>query len=333
MENILILALFVLGLLIIIKGGDMFVDAAIWLAKVTGVPNVFIGSTIVSVATTLPELFVSSIATYQEQYDVAVGNVVGSVVCNIGLILGLTALISPIDIKGSNFKVKGLFMFACSAVVLFLLRDTIITSREGLILLLIFITYIILNVTEFKKSGKRQLSHSNEHTVGPKTIVKNVLKFSVGAVLITVGAKLLVDNGVELAKIVGVPEQIVSLTLIALGTSLPELTTAITSIVKKEAGISIGNIIGANILNMAMVLGLSAQIAKQGVIVSYQNIMLGAKIYNIPQTLYFDLPVAMLLITILVVGGIVFNKINRLVAFSILSIYIIYLGSLAKLFL
>lgn len=332
MGNILIMVLFVLGLLIIIKGGDMFVDAAIWLAKVTGVPNVFIGSTIVSVATTLPELFVSSIATYQEHYDVAVGNVIGSIVCNVGLILGLTALLAPIDIKGANFKTKGFFMLFCSFFTLFLLRDTIITSSEGIILLGLFVAYIVINVYEFKKSGKRQVN-SVEYKVTMPTIVKNVLKFTVGAILITVGAKLLVDNGVALANIIGVPEQLVSLTLIALGTSLPELTTAITSIVKKEAGISIGNILGANILNMVLVLGVSAQIAIQGIIVSFQNIMIGTNIYNIPQALYLDFPLAILLMMILVGGGIVFNKINRIVGFSLLSLYVIYLATLAKLFL
>jgi len=333
MGNSLILVLFVLGLLMIIKGGDMFVDAAIWLAKVTGVPNVFIGSTIVSVATTLPELFVSSIATYQEHYDVALGNVVGSVVCNIGLILGLTALIAPIDVRGANFKKRGLFMIVSAFVLIYLLRDTIITSGEGLILLVAFIGYIVFSVSEFKKSGKKQVNQGIENNPSLFIITNNMAKFSLGAILITLGAKLLVDNGVALAEIAGVPEQIVSLTLIALGTSLPELTTAITSIVKKEAGISIGNILGANILNMLMVVGVSAQIAKKGIIVSYQNIMLGSNIFNIPQTLYFDLPVAVLLMLILVVGGILFKKINRLVGFSMLTIYIVYLSTLAKLFL
>lgn len=333
MGNVLILVLFVLGLLVIIKGGDMFVDAAIWLAKVTKVPNVFIGSTIVSVATTLPELFVSSIATHQEHYDVAIGNVVGSIVCNIGLILGLTALLSPISIKGANFRVRGFFMLFCSILVMFFLRDTIITSGEGTLLLSLFGVYILMNVMEFKRNEKVKRHDNTNMNINLRIITKNVGKFSIGAILITVGAKLLVDNGVALANIIGIPEQIISLTLIALGTSLPELTTAITSVVKKEPGISIGNILGANTLNIVMVLGISSKIAKQGMIASYQNVMIGSNIYNIPQTLFFDLPVATLLMIILVIGGIIFNKINRVIGFSILAIYIIYLGTLAKLFL
>ncbi|MDR5658044.1 calcium/sodium antiporter [Serpentinicella sp. ANB-PHB4] len=332
MENILIVVLFIIGLITIIKGGDWFVDAAVWLAKVTGVPNVFIGSTIVSVATTLPELFVSSIATYQEHYDVALGNVVGSIVCNIGLVLGITALLAPINLKQTTFKTKSLFMLISCLLLLFFVRDTILSSTEGSILIIVFLIYIFISVLEYYKNEKTQ-KKSKETVVSTMVIAKNIGKFCFGAIFITVGAKLLVDNGVALANIIGVPEQIVSLTLIALGTSLPELTTAISSIIKKEAGISIGNILGANILNIVMVLGISSKISGRGIFISFQNVMIGTEIYAIPQTLYFDIPVALLLMIILFIGGLIFKKVNRIMGFLLITTYILYIGALAKFFL
>ncbi len=334
MATFLTLALFILGLLVIIKGGDWFVEAAVWIAKITGIPSIFIGATIVSVATTLPELLVSTIATYQHYYDVALGNVVGSLVCNIGLILGLTAVISPIKMSRKSFTIKSVIMLLCGFLILFFATDKLISLYEGTILLIIFAIYIIYNIMELKLGGNKKehyegetIEYSRRHTTG------YILKFIFGAVFIVVGARLLVDNGVALANIIGIPEQIVSLTLIALGTSLPELITAMTSIAKGHHGISVGNIIGANILNMLMVIGTCARISSGGLVISYQNVMLGATIYNVPQTLYLDLPVSLVLMLILVIGGSITGKISRALGFTMLAIYGVYLFTLVKLFL
>ncbi len=334
MATFITLALFILGLLVIIKGGDWFVEAAVWIAKITGIPSIFIGATIVSVATTLPELLVSTIATSQHYYDVAMGNVVGSLVCNMGLILGLTAVISPIKLSKKSFAFKSGIMLLCGFILLFFATDTLISRFEGGIFLIIFVIYIIYNILELKLGGNNKesldgetIKYSRRHTA------EYILKFVFGAVFIVVGARLLVDNGVALAKIIGIPEQIVSLTLIALGTSLPELITAMTSIAKGHHGISVGNIIGANILNMLMVVGTCARISSGGLVISYQNVMLGATIYNVPQTLYLDLPVSLVLMLILVIGGSLTGKIGRMIGFSMLAIYSAYLFTLVKLFL
>lgn len=333
MSTIITVFLFILGLLIIIKGGDWFVESAVWLAKVTGIPSVLIGATIVSIATTLPELLVSTIATYQQFYDVAIGNVVGSMVCNIGLILGATAILSPIKINRLNFSIKSGFMLATCVILFIMAWDKLITPAEGSILLIIFAIYIILNIMEFKGKGKGEGAELERIKYDKSHATKNIFMFILGAAFITIGARLLVTNGVAIANLIGIPEQVVSLTLIALGTSLPELITAITSVVKGHHGISVGNIIGANILNMVMVIGFSTKIAERGLVISYQNVMLGATIHNIPQTLYLDLPVALGLMTILVLGGSITGRINRWIGAILLSIYCIYLFSLARLFL
>ncbi|ABR48469.1 Na+/Ca+ antiporter, CaCA family [Alkaliphilus metalliredigens QYMF] len=326
--------LFCMGLIMIIKGGDWFVESAVWVAKVTGVPNVLIGATIVSIATTLPELLVSVIATQQHYYDVAIGNVIGSMICNVGLILGLTTLFSPIKLNRSGFAIRGFFMLGSTALMLFFLRDRMISPREGTWFIVLFTIYILINLQEFNKNQKR-VPHvlNQEQDVPQGSASKKIIMFIVGAVFIALGARLLVNNGVIIANILGVPEQVVSLTLIALGTSLPELTTAISSVVKGHQGISVGNILGANILDIVMVLGLSSKIGSQGIVISYQNVMLGATIYNIPQTLYLDLPVTLLMMGVLVFGGLLTGKINRVIGFLIFSIYGIYLIALAKLFM
>ncbi|MFW5647958.1 MAG: calcium/sodium antiporter [Candidatus Alkaliphilus sp. MAG34] len=324
---------FTISLIIIIKGGDWFVDSATAVAQITGIPNILIGATIVSVATTLPELLVSSIATYNQYYDIAIGNVVGSIICNIGLILGLVAILSPVKINRKSFSIKGGFMLLSCIILFILLQDTIITGREGNLLLVLFVVYIFLNIIELKSKPQTGPVDHEFKRCDSRGIFKIVAKFIIGAMLIVIGAKLMVESGVKIARFLKVPEQFISLTLIALGTSLPELVTAISSILKRQEGISIGNILGANILDMLMVLGVSSKIGGKGIIISYQNIMFGARIYNIPQTLYLDLPVALFLMSVLVIGGMVSKKIGRILGISLLFIYLTYLTALTKLFL
>lgn len=333
MDIIIVFLVFILSLIMTIKGGDWFVDSATLVAKITGIPNILIGATIVSVATTLPELLVSSIATYNEYYDIAVGNVVGSVICNIGLILGLVAILSPIKIERKSFLIKGGFMVLSCIILIILLLDTIITGKEGNLLLLLFAIYILLNIVELKLKPQKNSSEYDPGTNNKNQVFKIVVKFIAGAMLIIIGAKLMVDNGVKIAKFLKVPDQFVSLTLIALGTSLPELITAISSVLKKQHEIAVGNILGANILDILMVLGVCSKIGERGIVISYQNIMFGARIYNIPQTLYVDIPIALLIMLVLVIGGVIFKKIGRVLGLSLMVIYITYLTALSKLFL
>lgn len=333
MSILILFFMFILSLIIIIKGGDWFVESAVWVAKITGLPSVLIGATIVSIATTLPELLVSSIATYNQYYDIAIGNVIGSTICNIGLVLGVVTILSPIKINRKSFFVKGNFMLLSAIVLLIFVKDTIITSSEGNIFLILFVIYIIVNILELKSESKRHSNIGVSVNSSNNEVLKNIMKFIGGALLIVIGAEMLVRSGVDIARLLKIPEQVISLTLIALGTSLPELITAISSVLKGEQGISVGNILGANTLNILMVLGISSKIGDVGIVTSYQNVMLGNKIYNIPQTLYLDVPVSLLLMVILILGGMSSRKIGRRAGVLMLVTYIIYLTALAKFFM
>lgn len=320
------LLLFLVGLIIIIKGGDLFVDASVWFATITGIPTIIIGATIVSLATTLPELFVSVFASAQGSPDMAIGNAVGSTICNIGLILSTAILFAPSKVNRKFFSHKGLLMIGSTVLLLIFSGDTILSKGEGIILFVILLIFIRLNLKQFKGSNILVENDKEDRNFESKTIVKNVMKFILGTIFIIIGAQLLVEHGRKIAEFFNVPEQIISLTLIALGTSLPELTTSITAIVKGHEGISVGNIIGANILNNTMILGTAAFTAEHGLNISKRDILFFGKTFeNIPQTLYVDLPVSLALMLILVISGIYNRKLKRTTGIMLLSIYILYL--------
>ncbi len=330
MEIFIVFVLFIIGLVIIIKGGDLFVNASVWFATVSGIPTIIIGATIVSLATTLPELFVSVFASLQGSPDMAIGNAVGSTICNIGLILSIAIIFMPGDINKRLFAQKGVLMIITTIVLLFFSIDTILSKREGYILLVFLGVFIVLNISQFKGKNRISRPKNNYKKITSKEIIINCIKFLLGTIFIIIGARLLVDNGQKIAYFFNVPEQIVSLTLIALGTSLPELTTALTAIIKGYEGISVGNIIGANILNNTMILGFSSIASDTGLVISHRNIALFDKVYNnVPQTLYIDLPVALVLMIILVVSGIVQGRLNKNNGLLLLLVYGIYLTFLA----
>lgn len=320
------LLLFLVGLIIIIKGGDLFVDASVWFATITGIPTIIIGATIVSLATTLPELFVSVFASAQGSPDMAIGNAVGSTICNIGLILSISILFAPGEINRKLFSEKGILMIISTVLLLIFSSDTILSKSEGAILLVVLLIFIKLNLKQFKGSNILVENQKTDRRIKSKSIIVNIFKFALGAIFIIIGAQLLVKNGRTIALFFNVPEQIISLTLIALGTSLPELTTSITAIVKGHEGISVGNIIGANILNNTMILGSASFTTKYGLIISKRDILLfGRTFKNIPHTLYVDLPVALALMLILVTSGIYNRKLKRTTGIILLSIYLLYL--------
>lgn len=323
------LLLFLTGLIIIIKGGDLFVDAAVWFATITGIPTIIIGATIVSLATTLPELFVSVLASSTGSPDMAIGNAVGSTICNIGLILSTSILFAPSVVNRKLFSEKGSLMIASTILLLIFSLDATITKSEGVVLFVILAVFIWLNLKHLKGSNILVDNKNLEKKANTKKILINIAKFAVGTIFIIIGAQLLVDNGKTIAVYYNVPEKIISLTLIALGTSLPELTTSITAIVKGHEGISVGNIIGANILNNTMILGTASITTKSGLIISKGDISLFGKVFeNIPQTLYVDLPVSLSLMLVLIISGVYNRKLKRTTGVVLLSIYIAYLAFL-----
>lgn len=283
MEIFIAALLFVIGIALIVKGGDWFVDGAIWVAEKTGIPSIIIGATVVSIGTTIPEICVSVIAVVQGLADpslsaslneMAVGNAVGSMLCNISLVLALVVAVRPPAAEKSGFKAKALYLVAVTALLtVFALTGAAISVAEGAVLLVLFAGFIVLNVLEAKralKNGMREAGlETGDATAEKKKPVVMIVKLLLGAAGIGVGAKLLVDKGQFLAEIIGIPTQIVAVTFVAIGTCLPEMVTSITSLRKKDSDIGVGNIIGANIINSTLLLGLVSVIGKDGLPIDY----------------------------------------------------------------
>lgn len=306
--------LFGIGLLFIIKGGDYFVEAATWMAKTTGLPEVLIGATVVSLATTFPELMVSVLAASKNYPSMALGNAVGSTICNTALILGLYHLIRPSRLSTRIFNVKGLLMLSYM-LILWLLTFTGRLGRLASALLLgMLVVYALLNVLIMAyKTGQVPLRQRKMNRPDRKIVINQILTFAFGIALILAGARLLVANGVRIAEFWGVPKAVISLTLIAFGTSLPELVTSLTALMKGHGALSIGNILGSNILNVTMVIGFSA---------------LTRPLPVAAQMIRLDLPAALLLNGLLVIPGMLNKRITRLQSVLLLAGYFIYMGVL-----
>ena len=260
---IVAILLFCLGLACLIKGGDWFVDGATGIAHRFHVPELLIGATVVSIGTTLPEVMVSATAAVQGNSGIAYGNAIGSIICNTALISGLTVAIAPSIVEKKSLKVPVLFFFG-SAI---LYAGTAYIFGEffrwsGIVLLLIFCVYMYLLIKQAVAEGKQAKDAKEPGEEEGKTapLWKEILLLVVGAALIAVGARLLVDNGTIIAESLGVPQTVIALTFVALGTSLPELVTAIVSLAKGHGALSLGNIIGANLFNLVLVSGTAITI-------------------------------------------------------------------------
>lgn len=282
MESVLMYVLFGIGLFLIIKGGDWFVDSASWIAEVLGVPKFVIGATIVSIATTLPEMIVSVQATSKGNVDMAAGNAIGSVTANTALIMGIFILFMPFAVKRKEFAPKALMMLGASVTLvlgcIFTAKESMTFENEtneyytlsqlGLIaLILIFAVFFVENFISLKRQNKQiepspeNIGLQEEDDIIPtkenatkSQWAKNIIYFILGAVGIVIGADLLVDYGTRIASSLGIPQRVISVVAIAIGTSLPELVTAITALRKKLGALSVGNILGANIIDLTLIL-------------------------------------------------------------------------------
>lgn len=264
--------LFLVGLLLIILGSGWFIDSTIWIAKVLKIPNIIIGATIVSICTTLPETMVSGSSAFHGNADIAFGNALGSIAFNTGFILALTILlIKPqFDERTKLIKTSAILIFVLSLLTAFAFIFNAITRVTGFLFLAILSLYLYSNVRDAKKdqakSKKQKYAHVNRDK---KTVIKNIFLFVFGITFTIAGANLLVTNGEAIARMLGVPDIIIGLTLTSFGTSLPELVTSISAIIKKAHDISIGNVLGANILNILLVIGLSSTILPINIQPSY----------------------------------------------------------------
>lgn len=303
--------IFVVGLVFIIKGGDWFVDSASWFAEATGIPKFVVGATVVSFATTLPELLVSVRAAMNGSAQMAIGNAVGSVTANTTLIIGVSLVAMAGVINRKSFSLKGGLLLAASIALTVLSLKLELPPWSAFILGAVFLVFMISNLIEGKKASENDEIDSHER----KEIPKKILFFVLGTAGIVLGAEFLVGSGKTIASGMGISDAIIGFTVIALGTSLPELVTTITAIRKKESGLSVGNIIGANIIDLTLILPVCAIIQGEPLPVEQINIS-------------FDFPVCITACAVAVVPTIIAGRFRKWQGFALLAIYVAYMALL-----
>ena len=305
--------LFIIGLLCLIKGGDWFVDGASALARRFHLPELLIGATVVSIGTTLPEVMVSTMSAVSGHGEIAYGNAIGSVICNAALIAAITIAVRPGKVDRKTLGMPVAFFFAIYCVAAYGFGK--FTRPMGLIMLALFVAYMVANVLQMKNApAGAEAEAEAEAAEEEMTLTKTLVLLVAGAVLIAVGANLLVDNGTLIAQALGVPESVIALTFVALGTSLPELVTAITSLVKGCSDLSLGNIVGANVFNLVLVSGASVTIAPF-------TIPQSSTLFGINSSLVLDLPVMLAVMVLMCVPALVRGKLSRVQGVLLLCIY------------
>lgn len=307
MQTGFVILLFVVGLVLIIKGGDWFVDSAVFIANLTGIPKFIIGATIVSVATTLPELTVSVTGVIDGELDLAVGNAVGSVTANIGLIMGISLVCMPAVIKRSQFWIKGTLMSAAALLLWVLCKDGTLHMLPSFALFALLAVYVWDNI----RDAKNDVGSDEREVVDKKDLPKQIVMFIIGIAAIVVGSKLLIEYGSEIALLLGVPSAIIGVTMVAIGTSLPELITTLTAIRKKESSMSIGNIVGANIIDLAMILPICSVISDGKLTIAEQSYAL-------------DMPICFAMTLIAVLPPLIKGKLYRWQGILMLALYAVY---------
>lgn len=254
----MVLQVFILlvGFLLLVKGADWFVEGAAGIAKKLGIPQLIIGLTIVAMGTSMPEAAVSITAALQENAGITIGNIVGSNILNILIILGVTALITNVAIQKSTLYYEIPYMIAITIVLMiFGITGGKITFIEGIILWLLFIVFLGYLFVMSKKGNSQE-----DDEVKDIPVWKCILFMVVGGVMVVKGSDFAVSGASAIARFFGMSERFIGLTIVAFGTSLPELVTSVTAAKKGNAGIAIGNIVGSNIFNILFVIGTTALI-------------------------------------------------------------------------
>ncbi len=373
--------LFIIGLVMLIKGGDWFVDSASGIARRFHLPELLIGATVVSIGTTLPEVMVSAQGAMSGSGGMAYGNAIGSIICNTALIAALTIAIKPSKVERRSMVLPVSFFFAAAAFYIVIAYTTGYFYRwVGLVLLGGFVVYMIITVLSMKKkpaepnltidadTSKQNIASEEPEekpfkvrtlivetlvvVIGglfmiykggvikiigiammavfavyaisaiislckrksPPDIIRDIFFLVVGAAVIAGGANLLVDSGTYIAKTLGVPQTVIALTFVALGTSLPELVTAITSLIKGHGALSLGNIIGANLFNLVLVSGVSTVISPFAVPTEQQ-------ISGLPASLVLDIPLMLCCMLLMTVPTLIRGKLSRIQGILLLCIY------------
>ncbi len=309
------LAFFVAGAAVIMKGAGWFADGAVGIAEATGVPKMVVGATVVSLATTMPEFSVSGMAAILNRPETSFGNAVGSTICNIGLILGLAALIRPVAIPQAMARTQGLAMLAAGALIYALGWDGVLGGWKGWLLLAAAGAFIAYQWRQARQPGGINGNSGPNGT--PHDWGRTLRQFVIGGVGVVGGSVLIVQNVGQIARAAGVPELVIALTLVALGTSLPECVTAISSSMRGQGEIAVGNVLGANVLNLTLVLGGAA-------VITPMNIS--------PQSYLLDFPAMGLLMVACYFLAVWRGRIGRVAGGAFIFFYAAYLTMLFSWF-
>jgi cation:H+ antiporter len=251
--------LLIVSFILIAKGGDIFVDSSVHIGRALNIPRFIVGGTLMSLATTIPELVVSVTASGVGDSGIALGNAVGSCICNIGLIVGMVAVIVPVGAGARDFANRALWMSVGGALVVIFSLDLTLSRPLGIVLLVMSLVYLLWDYRSIRRlrAGQDRTQRSAEERA---TLVRSINFFALGASLIIVGSWLLVTSGQSVATALGLPSAIIGFSVIAIGTSLPELVTGVSAARKGVPDLSLGNIMGANVLNLFLIVGVSGTI-------------------------------------------------------------------------
>lgn len=305
---------FALGLVLLIKGGDWFVDGATGIARRFRLPDIIVGATVVSIGTTLPEVMVSTTGALLGQGAMAYGNAIGSIICNTALIAAISVTCNPGPVNVKTMKMPVFFFFTSAAVYCLAAYGLGTFPRWlGIIMLAIFVVYLIANVRQGLRYPE-ETAEEAESATASRSLAMELVLLVIGAALIAYGANLLVEHGTIIAQKLGVPETVIALTFVALGTSLPELITTITSLKKGHASLGIGNVIGANVFNLVLVSGMAVTIAPFDVPVG--KLLLGRN-----ASLVLDIPLMLLVMLLLTVPALTKKRLSRWQGITLLCIY------------
>lgn len=320
-ETLKIILMFAAGLILLINGGDRFVDAATSIARKFNIPEIIIGATVVSIGTTLPEVMVSLQGALGGQGAMAYGNATGSIICNTALIAAITVAVRPAKINKNSMRIPVAFFYVAAAVYVFVAYFSKNFSHTvGIVLLALFVGYMVCAISSAFKNSENEIVDGDDIKTEPEgCILKYIFHLIIGAACITLGADFLIDSATAAAKALNIPESVIAITVVALGTSLPELVTAITSLVKGHGALSLGNIIGANLFNLVLVSGVSMTAAPFSL--PSEKTVFG---YN--ASLVVDMPIMLAVMSILCIPALIKGKVTRAQGIILLCIYSVFLA-------
>ena len=310
------IVLFAVGLVLLIKGGDWFVDGATGIARRFNLPDIVVGATVVSIGTTLPEVMVSTTGALAGSGSMAYGNAIGSIICNTALIAAISITAKPGPVNVRSMKMPVIFFFISAAI--YCLAAYVLGTFPrwlGFVMLSVFVVYTILTVRNGLRNPDAAVEEEEE-AAKPRKLWQELLLLVAGAAVIALGANLLVEHGQIIALGLGVPETVVALLFVALGTSLPELVTTITSLKKGRGSLGIGNVIGANIFNLVLVSGVAVSLAPFDVPCENELLNTGLNL-----SLVYEIPMMLLVMILMCIPALSRKKLSRWQGILLLCIY------------